>query len=147
MSEEEREIRALLAARDAAVAAADAEGMVAAMAESAVTFDLPPPLAFVHDHDGAITGLTEWLNTWDGPVRSDLRDPTVLIAGDLAVAWGFANMRGVKRGEGPQDMWFRSTAVLRRTAGTWRIVHEHNSVPMRMDGSGAAATDLKPEGN
>jgi hypothetical protein len=24
-------------------------------------------------------------------------------------------------------------------------VHEHNSVPMKMDGSGAAAVDLKPE--
>jgi ketosteroid isomerase-like protein len=26
----------------------------------------------------------------------------------------------------------------------WQIVHEHTSVPMMMDGSGKAATDLKP---
>jgi ketosteroid isomerase-like protein len=145
MSEEEREIRALLASRDAAIAAGDAEAAVAAVATGATSYDLPPPLAFAHEHDGAVAGLNDWFATWDGPVRSDLRDPTIHVAGDLAIAWGLANMRGVKRGEGAQDLWFRSTIVLRRTDDGWQIIHEHNSVPLRMDGSGKAATDLKPE--
>jgi hypothetical protein len=29
--------------------------------------------------------------------------------------------------------------------GTWKIVHEHTSVPFHMDGSFRAATDLTPE--
>jgi ketosteroid isomerase-like protein len=54
-------------------------------------------------------------------------------------------MRGNKKGQGPVELWFRSTLVLQRGPAGWEIVHEHNSVPMKMDGSGAAALDLKPE--
>jgi hypothetical protein len=34
---------------------------------------------------------------------------------------------------------------LRRADGAWRIIHEHNSFPLNMDGSGTAATDLQPD--
>jgi ketosteroid isomerase-like protein len=38
----------------------------------------------------------------------------------------------------------RVTVVLRRIGGTWKITHQHTSVPFRMDGSFKAAVDLKP---
>lgn len=75
-----------------------------------------------------------------------LRDPQLLIDGDLAVVPGPTRRRGTKRGEGPVDLWSRRTVVLAGRDGSWRIVHEHGSVPMRMDGSGRAALDLTPDG-
>jgi ketosteroid isomerase-like protein len=38
----------------------------------------------------------------------------------------------------------RSSFGLRRIAGTWRVVHQHDSTPFLMDGSFRAATDLQP---
>ena len=142
---EESEIRKILKAREAAVAASDAEAAVAAMVPGALSYDLPPPLSYEYDHDAAVEGLNGWFDTWNGPVQSELVDPVIMISGDLAVAHGVAHMTGDKKGEGPQDVWFRSTVVLHQTDGEWRIIHEHNSFPMKMDGSGEAATDLKPE--
>src|ERR1700733_13880933 len=42
------------------------------------------------------------------------------------------------------ESWFRPTVGLRGTAAGWQITHEHDSTPFYMDGSGLAATDLKP---
>ncbi|WP_099513756.1 nuclear transport factor 2 family protein [Microvirga ossetica] len=58
--------------------------------------------------------------------------------------WAGADARGIKKGVGPLDQWHRRTIVLRRRDGVWKISHEHSSFPMRMDGSGTAATDLVP---
>jgi ketosteroid isomerase-like protein len=35
-------------------------------------------------------------------------------------------MRGTKKKEGLLDQWSRSTVVLAKRDGDWRIVHEHN---------------------
>lgn len=145
MPTDEETIRALLKRRDADVRAGDAAAVAAVTAPGAVTYDLPPPLRYVHDVAGATEGLTAWFDTWEGPVSSDLADPAIRISGDLALAHGLANMRGDKKGEGPTDVWFRATIVLARHGDTWRIVHEHNSFPLNMDGSGTAATGLKPD--
>jgi len=53
-------------------------------------------------------------------------------------------MTGTKADGTKVDLWFRATACLARRAGTWKIVHMHNSVPFAMDGSGRALLDLKP---
>jgi ketosteroid isomerase-like protein len=138
------EILALLNAQDEATARGDAEAVVAAGAPVIVRYDLPPPLEYRGDKDGEIAGLKEWFTTWDGPVTTEFTNPTVLIDGDLAVAYGFSRMRGNKKADGPVDSWNRRTVVLRRLSGQWLIVHEHSSYPMAMDGSGRAETGLKP---
>jgi hypothetical protein len=40
-------------------------------------------------------------------------------------------------------VWVRSTAGYRKVNGTWKIAHEHVSLPLP-DGSDKAALDLKP---
>lgn len=74
----------------------------------------------------------------------ELQNPTVIVEGDLAVVFGLSQMKGDKKGEGPVDAWSRRTVVLRRRDGQWKIIHEHSSYPMAMDGSGHAMTELKP---
>ena len=145
MTVDTQEIRELLARRDRGIAAGDAAAAVAPYAEGAVQYDLQPPLEIGFSREEATEGVGAWLKTWNGLVTSELKSPEVIVSGDLAVAYGLANMRGDKKGEGPSDLWFRSTVVLKKQDGEWRIVHEHSSVPMMMDGSQRAATDLKPE--
>jgi len=53
-------------------------------------------------------------------------------------------MTGTKTDGQQVDLWFRSTACLRRTNRAWQITHVHNSVPFAMDGSDRALLDLKP---
>ena len=137
-------IRALLAARDAAIGAEDAEAAVATTETGAVTYDLAPPLACVHDRAAAVATLDDWLATWAGPITSELNKPDIIVSGDLAVAFGFTRLRGTSKSGGPHDSWFRTTVALARRPAGWRIVHEHMSYPTRMDGTGLSATDLQP---
>lgn len=145
MADEERAILALLRQREDAIRAGDARAAAASTAPGAISYDLPPPLQYEHDADRVAEGLTAWFATWNGGVSTTLHDPAIIISGDLALVYGLTRMRGDKKGEGRLDEWHRSTIALRRTDGAWRIIHEHNSFPLNMDGSGTAATDLQPD--
>lgn len=138
------EIVTLLREQEAAVARGDAHGVIAPLASDLVTYDLPTPLEYRGAGAPYADGLNQWFSTWDGPVVVKLADPTVIVDGDLAVVFGMSRMQGRKRDAGPVDSWNRQTIVLRRAAGSWRIVHEHKSYPTEMDGSGRSATNLKP---
>jgi ketosteroid isomerase-like protein len=141
------DVLAVLRAQEDATARGDAAGVVAVMADDIVAYDLPPPLEVRGAAAYEASGLEQWFATWDGGVTVALADPTVLVAGDLAVVFGLSRMRGVKRGAGPLDQWSRRTVVLQRRADGWRMVHDHGSFPMLMDGSDKAATDLRPDGD
>lgn len=137
-------IRALLAERDRALAARDAGALVASLAPDIVAFELAPPLAQTPAAARARAALQTWLDGWvEGPLveRRDLR---IAVSGDLAWCHSLDRLSGTLKGGRRVDMWMRSTLGLRRTAGGWTIVHGHTSVPMRMDGSFRAATDLTP---
>jgi len=141
----EAEIRALLDRRADANRAGDAATLVTLLAKDVVAYMLPSPLRFAGAAARDEAACRAWFDTWDGPVESVLADPDIRVDGDLAVVHGLCRMRGSKRVEGPIDLWFRTTLVLQRRAEGWRIVHEHASVPMAMDGSGRAVIDLTPE--
>jgi len=133
-------IAALIESRSRGHYDRDAAAIAAPYAPDAVRYDLAPPLL----HFGMPRLEVEtWLSTWAGPVMIDMDEPDVAVDGGLAVAWGLTHMRG-RQGNVDQDLWFRSTIVLKKTARIWRIVHEHTSVPFYMDGSYRAAIDLTP---
>lgn len=138
-------IKSLIAARETAIVNADAEAVIEPLASDVVVYDLQPPLAFAGANARDAEGLRAWLRTWkeSGP-RVEFRESRILIDGDLGIAYGLSRMRGEKIGEGAVELWFRTTLVFKRSQDGWMIVHEHNSVPMMMDGSGLAAVDLKP---
>jgi uncharacterized protein (TIGR02246 family) len=144
MDDGRQEILNLVRRQEEAVRRGDAAGVVDIFASDAVSFDLPPPL----QHSGAElldpAGMEEWFATWDGPVSVTMRDPAVHIDGDLAVVFGLSRMQGTKKGSGLVDSWSRRTIVLKRLDGIWKVVHEHSSFPMAMDGSGRAVTDAEP---
>lgn len=143
-SDDEAAILRLLKDRDIAIRSGDAKAAIAPLADDVVVYDLPPPLSYEGAEARDAAALDDWFGTWDGPVRTETPEPRIFIDGDLAVAYGLTRLQGYKKGEGPQDVWLRSTAVLRREGAGWRIFHQHQSFPMMMDGSRRAATDLKP---
>jgi ketosteroid isomerase-like protein len=143
--DDKQEILALLRAQEAATARGDAQGVIAPLADDLVTYDMPPPLEYRGAGQPYADGLAKWFDTWDGPVRVELADPTIIVDHDLAIVFGLSRMQGLKKDSGPLDAWNRRTVALQRREGAWKIIHEHSSFPMEMDGSGRAATDLKPE--
>ena len=88
--------------------------------------------------------MESWFQTWDGPIGYDIGEPVIEAGDDVAFCHGLTHMTGTKADGERVDLWFRSTVGLRRTAAGWQITHEHDSTPFYMDGSGRAATDLRP---
>jgi len=138
-------VHTVITARNAALAVGDVSSFLAALAETAVSYDLQPPLAFVGSAAHDAEGVRAWLATWDGPVNVEMRDPAIRVAAGLAAAWGLSHMRGTKKDGEEIELWYRSSYCLAKAGDDWRIVHEHHSVPMMMDGSGLAATHLTPQ--
>jgi PhnB protein len=81
---------------------------------------------------------------WADPPRYDIGEPVIEAGDDVAFCHGITHVTGSKADGERVNMWFRSTIGFCRTNAGWRIVHEHDSTPFYPDGSGRAATDLKP---
>jgi ketosteroid isomerase-like protein len=139
-----QEIRALVEARLAALRAKDAGRFVAAFDSSIVKFDLAPPLRESGPHLLDPAGLQWWLDTWDGDLLVDLAELTITLDGSVAFCHCLEHIQGTRSDGEQADMWARSTLGLRKISGTWKITHEHNSVPSYMEGEGRAALDLRP---
>ncbi len=145
MSQEEGQIRELVAEREAAMKARDADRLIATLAPDVVKFDLAPPLQKAGEQARDLTGLRRWFSGFDGAIDFEIRDLAVTTGGDLAYTTSLNRLTATPHGS-PQNftLWFRATLCLRRINGAWRITHEHNSTPFYMDGSFRAALDLQP---
>ena len=106
-----------------------------------VGFYLAPPL--VAD-EPLRKNMRDWFDTFDGPIRQDLRDLRIKVSGPVAWAHALAHLTGTKKTGERTDLWFRVTLGLEKTGDSWKILHLHESVPFLMDGSDKAALDLQP---
>ena len=141
---DEIRIRQLVQDLATAIRPKDVDRAVSYYAPDVVSFDLAPPLQYT-GADAIRRGLTQWFATWVGPIGYEIRDLTITVGGDVAFSRSLNHMTG-KRTDGTEtNVWVRATVGFRKVDGTWRIVHEHASVPLYMDGSERAALDLKPE--
>lgn len=138
---EEAEILAIIENIHQAHRDKDAAAIAAPYTTDAAVFDLAPPLS----HRGiSVPGKKAWLDTWEGPVERESRDFKITVSGDSAFCHGFYRLSGTKAAGPRISFWMRATVCLRREGGSWRIVHEHESVPFYMDGSLRPAFDLEP---
>jgi len=106
-----------------------------------VMYSLAPPL--VSDAAGT-AGLNAWFATWRGGLEIEHRDLQVVVGGDVAFAHCLTRLAGTKTDGQRNEVWFRHSFGLRKEGEAWRIVHVHESVPFRMDGSYLAEVDLVP---
>ena len=120
----------------------DAAAIASPYAANAALFTLSPPL----EHRGIeVNEIQTWLDTWDGPIDLQSSNMEITVSGEFAFCHGFVQMSGTPKSAGRHmSFWMRSTVCLHRDGHTWRIVHEHVSVPFYMDGTERPAFDLKP---
>ncbi|MDB5535478.1 MAG: hypothetical protein JWQ65_353 [Devosia sp.] len=137
-------VLAVIRTQEEATSDGNAHANIHALSADAVVFDLPPPPCLSRGTGARIEALNAWFATWRDGVTVRLTDPQIIIDGDFAVAFGLSRMTGIKTDGMKVDSWSRRTVVMSRSAGVWKIVHEHASFPMAMDGSGRAVTDLLP---
>src|SRR5262245_25211455 len=138
---ESRKIRAVIEDWAEAMRRKDAKAVLEHGAPGYVHFSLAPPLV---DAGGGVDDLDAWFRTWEGPLDLELRDLTVVAGDAVAFSYSLNRLAGTNKDGGPIELWFRSTLGFRKIGDSWKIVHEHESVPFYMDGSMRAATDLKP---
>ena len=136
------EIRDLLEDWAAAARAGDLEGIMAAYTPDILSFDAIAELQF----KGAEAYRKHWemcVEMCSGPMTFEIHD--LGIEADGAV--GFAHYLLRCGGTGPdgkeQTGWMRVTVCCRRTNGSWKVAHEHFSVPFDM-ASGKALLGLEP---
>jgi ketosteroid isomerase-like protein len=139
---DDAEIRAVIERLHQAHHDKDVQAIAASYAQDAAIFNLAPPLR----HTGInLQEKQAWLDSWNGPIEIKPSDLSITISGDVAFCHCYLRMIGQPK-SAPQrvDFWMRETLCMSREAGSWRIVHEHTSVPFYMDGSLRPAFDLKP---
>lgn len=78
-----------------------------------------------------------------GPLGYEMADLSIATGDDIAYCHSLNRVSGTKVGGGQLVMWWRATVCWRRVGGTWRVTHEHSSVPFDPH-SGMAALDLEP---
>ena len=125
---DETQIRQLIDDWRSALCARDLDRLMAHYAPDVVFFDAVPP--FQH------RGADAYRRTWEAmfgflPPRltSEVRDVKITVSGDLAVMHCLQRLVNADTGEAATCGWVRVTVGYRRQQGSWRVIHEHVSVP------------------
>jgi ketosteroid isomerase-like protein len=136
------EICKLIEARVRAIAAKDIETLMANHAADVLSFDVIDRLQ-VRGAEGVRKRAQNWFGAYQGPIGYEVRDLEVTAGTDVAFCTYLYHVSGTLKAGGIVSMWVRATVCLHKIGGTWRIVHEHQSVPFDVE-SGKAALDLQP---
>ena len=102
-------------------------GIRAAHDGDILMFDVPPPFQS--------KGLEAYMATWDTffaaaerPVRFDFTEIALTAGADVAFVTAVGHCVTIEKGR-REPLDFRLTMGLRKIDGTWRITHEHHSLP------------------
>lgn len=130
MNESKKPVTQVLEAYKAAVFAKDIEAFVALYDQDVCVFDMWGKWSY----DGKEAWL-EMVTDWFGSLGSErvaveFDNVQTISAQDVAVAHAFVTYKGLSaKGNELRAMQNRTTIVLRKESGTWKIVHEHSSAP------------------
>ncbi|WP_418155847.1 YybH family protein [Actinoalloteichus caeruleus] len=142
--DDHEQVHTVLLARERAIRDKDVLASSSVYVPDVTVFALAPPLSLRGQAAFDEAGTRAWYDSFTGPIGRQRRDLVVEVSGDIACAHCLVHLTGRRTDGAETDLWFRETLVLRRHGDTWLISHEHASVPLLMDGSGAAATQLHP---
>ncbi|MFN8467662.1 MAG: nuclear transport factor 2 family protein [Caldilineaceae bacterium] len=136
------QIRELIDARVRAIGAKDIETLMANHAPDVLSFDVINDLQ-VRGADAVRERAQTWFSAYPGRIGYEVRDLKITAGADVAFCTYLYHVTGTLQDGGAVSMWVRATVCLQMIAGSWRIVHEHQSVPF--DGvTGQAELDLQP---
>ena len=140
---EQLEIRRLVDKWVTALRTKDVDGIMSHYASDVVVFDLVPPLESV-GAEAYRKNWAAWFPTFEGPIGYELRELTISAGNGVAFCHSLNRITGKRTDGDTTDVWVRASFCWRKSNATWKIVHEHQSVPFYMDGSYRAAVDLNP---
>jgi uncharacterized protein (TIGR02246 family) len=127
IANDEAQIRARLDEWVRAFRAKDVDAILAGYAPDALVFDAIGKLQF--------KGVEDYRKHWDEclpycqEMRFEMHDLEIAAEGGLAFCHYLARCGGTSHDGQEQSGWLRVTVCLRKTNGTWLIVHEHFSSP------------------
>jgi ketosteroid isomerase-like protein len=137
-------ISKIIETRVNALRAKNADGIMSLYAQDNTMFILAPPLQYTKENSPGIKGVEDWFATFHGPLGYEIRDLKIALENQIGFSHNLCHLTGTKTTGEKVDIWYRETLCFRQIDGQWKIVHQHESVPFYMDGSGKAAVDLKP---
>lgn len=128
-TQDEADIRALIAAWSKALEARDVDGLTAAYAPDVVIFDVKDTFR--------IDGVPAYRQLWQQCLpffpkrfRSEHRKLEITVSGDLAFAHGLHHIVPADDPDHPAGtFWIRFTTCYHRRDGHRQVVHEHASIP------------------
>ena len=139
---DESAVRSVIYSIVKAVHAMDVEAMLAHCGPDLLTFNMAPPI----QHAGAWAIRRLWETTFASfvpPLQYEVHQLDVCVSGEVAYAHCL-NRFGAKHVDGRRIVnWLRSTFGLRKLDGSWKLFHEHVSVPVDLK-SGKALFDVEP---
>lgn len=124
-------------------AAKDLDGLMGAIAGDVVSYEHEEPLRYTGVdavREVCKAGLDA---SGDGTVSWGVPDLSIVVDGDLAVAWGLNHVQVEPAGGQRTESWSRGTRVFARRSGEWLMIHQHLSFPYD-PATGKARTDLVP---
>lgn len=140
-----KDIEEIIESLERALRSKDPASVTELFAPNNVMMTLEAPLRRTsRDPAQGRAALAAWFESWVGPLEIRHRDLVVVASNDVAFAHMLCHMVGEKKDTGPVDLWYRETYGFQKLEDRWKIVHEHQSVPMAMDGSGNAELALTP---
>jgi uncharacterized protein (TIGR02246 family) len=129
MSDDEKQIRALIERWAVAVHGGDMDGVLADHSEDIVMFDVPPPF------DG-VRGIDAYRETWPPFFKWQARGAAFeIVSLDVTAGDDVAYAHALLRCGTPEELAeqpanrLRLTLGLRKDQGRWVVAHEHHSFP------------------
>jgi len=128
MSDDVRQIRALIEAWAAAAHRGDLDTVLADHTDDIVMYDVPPP------YDG-VRGIDAYRETWppffewQQGATFDIVELDVVAGADVAFAYALLRRGTPEEHAANPDNRLRLTIGLRKERGRWVVAHEHHSFP------------------
>jgi uncharacterized protein (TIGR02246 family) len=136
------EIRTLLESWSEAARAKDVDRLMSLYSPDIVYFDVVPPLQYAGS-DAVRANFLRWFGGFESSIGQEIRDPHILVSGDIAVAHMLVRASGTLKDGREVGYWVRATVGCKRSDHKWLITHEHISLPFDFE-KGSVAMDLVP---
>lgn len=133
---DEAQIRQLLEQWAQALHAKDLNTLMSYYAPDILTFDILPPLHY-QGIEAYRKNFEAWFAAVQGPIEYETRDLRLTMGADVAFCHSLNRVRSTRTSGETTETWVRVTVGFRKMQGTWRITHEHVSVPCDMETSQA----------
>ena len=139
---DEAQLRQLIEQWTQALYAKDLNTLMSYYAPDILTFDILPPLQY-QGVEAYRKNFEAWFAGVQGPIEYETRDLRIVTSEEVAFCHSLNRVRSTRTTGETTETWVRVTVGFRKIGGTWRITHEHVSVPCDMETS-QALLDLQP---